>query len=98
MEALHDEGVKLSYQSFAAGFRIEHPQGMLDTIQYGAKYAGYVRQRERTASRRRLPRRQHRPARNRRRSRVLQLLHVSGRTNRPHVDGERRIVHQRHEL
>ena len=33
MEALHDEGVKLSYQSFAAGFRIEHPQGMLDTIQ-----------------------------------------------------------------
>jgi len=42
MEALHDEGVKLSYQSFAAGFRIEHPQGMLDTIQYGAKYAGYV--------------------------------------------------------
>ena len=42
MEALHDEGVKLSYQSFAAGFRIEHPQGMLDTIQYGEKYAGYV--------------------------------------------------------
>jgi uncharacterized FAD-dependent dehydrogenase len=42
MEALHEEGVKLSYQSFAAGFRIEHPQGMLDTIQYGAKYAGYV--------------------------------------------------------
>ena len=42
MEALHEEDVKLTYQSFAAGFRIEHPQGMLDTIQYGEKYAGYV--------------------------------------------------------
>ena len=42
MEALHEDGVKLSYQSFAAGFRIEHPQGLLDTIQYGSKYAGYV--------------------------------------------------------
>lgn len=42
MESLHVEGVKLSYQSFSAGFRIEHPQGMLDTLQYGSKYAGYV--------------------------------------------------------
>lgn len=42
MESLHLEGVKLSYQSFSAGFRIEHPQGMLDTLQYGSKYAGYV--------------------------------------------------------
>jgi len=42
MEALHEDGVKLSFQSFAAGFRIEHPQGMVDTIQYGSKYAGYV--------------------------------------------------------
>ena len=42
MESLHLDGVKLSYQSFSAGFRIEHPQGMLDTLQYGSKYAGYV--------------------------------------------------------
>ena len=34
-EGLHAEGVKLSYQSFAAGFRIEHPQALLDELQFG---------------------------------------------------------------
>ena len=39
-EGLHAEGVELAYQPFAAGFRIEHPQALLDELQYGADLAG----------------------------------------------------------
>ena len=39
LESLHAEGVELSFQSFAAGFRIEHPQALLDRMQYGDELA-----------------------------------------------------------
>lgn len=38
-EGMHEDGVMLRYQSFAAGFRIEHPQALLDSLQYGADLA-----------------------------------------------------------
>ena len=38
-EGLHEDGVELRYQSFAAGFRIEHPQELLNAAQYGADLA-----------------------------------------------------------
>ena len=38
-EGMHEDGVELRYQSFAAGFRIEHPQALLDAAQYGAELA-----------------------------------------------------------
>ncbi|MCD6425963.1 MAG: hypothetical protein J7L35_10740, partial [Anaerolineales bacterium] len=37
---LHDNGVKLSPKPFSVGFRIEHPQELIDKNQYG-KYAGH---------------------------------------------------------
>lgn len=36
---LHARGVRMSAKPFAAGFRVEHPQGLIDRIQYG-KMAG----------------------------------------------------------
>jgi uncharacterized FAD-dependent dehydrogenase len=38
-ETMHLDGVALEYQPFAAGFRIEHPQVLLDTLQYGSELA-----------------------------------------------------------
>jgi uncharacterized FAD-dependent dehydrogenase len=38
-EKMHLDGVALEYQPFAAGFRIEHPQVLLDTLQYGSELA-----------------------------------------------------------
>jgi uncharacterized FAD-dependent dehydrogenase len=35
-EALADQGVTLTPKPFAVGFRIEHPQAMIDTAQYGS--------------------------------------------------------------
>ena len=32
---LHGQGVLMSPKAFAAGFRVEHPQGLIDRIQYG---------------------------------------------------------------
>ena len=37
---LHDKSVKLSPKPFSVGFRIEHPQELIDKNQYG-KYAGH---------------------------------------------------------
>lgn len=36
---LRDRGVSLEAKDFAIGFRIEHPQELINTIQYGKKYA-----------------------------------------------------------
>lgn len=36
---LHKHGVAMSAKSFAMGFRIEHPQSLIDTIQYGEQDA-----------------------------------------------------------
>ena len=33
---LHDVGVHLTPKAYAVGFRIEHPQSLIDTIQYGS--------------------------------------------------------------
>ena len=38
-EKMHADGVALEYQPFAAGFRIEHPQALLDALQYGSELA-----------------------------------------------------------
>jgi uncharacterized FAD-dependent dehydrogenase len=38
-ESMHRDGVSLAYQPFAAGFRIEHPQALMDELQYGAELA-----------------------------------------------------------
>ena len=38
-EEMHGDGIALEYQSFAAGFRIEHPQALLDALQYGSELA-----------------------------------------------------------
>jgi len=32
---LHDRGVRMSAKPFAVGFRVEHPQALIDRIQYG---------------------------------------------------------------
>jgi uncharacterized FAD-dependent dehydrogenase len=36
LRALHAQGVGISRKAFAVGFRVEHPQGLIDRIQYGA--------------------------------------------------------------
>lgn len=36
LRALHAQGVAVSGKAFAVGFRVEHPQGLIDRIQYGA--------------------------------------------------------------
>ncbi|KAL3154855.1 hypothetical protein ABBQ38_011397 [Trebouxia sp. C0009 RCD-2024] len=41
--ALLAKGVALSPKPFALGFRVEHPQALIDTIQYGQEYAAEVR-------------------------------------------------------
>ena len=33
--ALHDAGVRMSFKPFAIGVRVEHPQGLIDRLQYG---------------------------------------------------------------
>ena len=48
LESLHAEGVELSFQSFAAGFRIEHPQALLDRMQYGDEPRAAREPRQRT--------------------------------------------------
>ena len=37
--ALLAKGVALSPKPFALGFRVEHPQALIDSIQYGHEYA-----------------------------------------------------------
>jgi len=39
--ALHRRGVPMSMKAFAAGVRIEHPQPLIDEIQYGARTPKY---------------------------------------------------------
>lgn len=34
-EVLHRHGVALTAKSFAMGFRVEHPQALIDSMQYG---------------------------------------------------------------
>ena len=41
-EQLSNDGVLLEFQSFASGFRIEHPQELLNELQYGARFAKEV--------------------------------------------------------
>lgn len=36
--SLHDEGVKIEAKSFAMGVRVEHPQNLVDCVQYKCKY------------------------------------------------------------
>ena len=36
---LRDKGVALSPKPFALGLRVEHPQALIDGIQYGEEYA-----------------------------------------------------------
>ncbi len=36
---LHDDGVQLAPKAFALGVRIEHPQALINRIQYGASFA-----------------------------------------------------------
>lgn len=37
--ALLAKGVALTPKPFALGFRVEHPQALIDSIQYGQEYA-----------------------------------------------------------
>ncbi len=37
---LHERGVAMQAKPFSIGFRIEHPQGVIDRARFGAKYAG----------------------------------------------------------
>ena len=39
-ESLHHSGVQLEAKGFAAGFRIEHPQKIINKIQYGNEWGG----------------------------------------------------------
>ncbi|KAL9179494.1 hypothetical protein ACHAXT_008784 [Thalassiosira profunda] len=39
---LHDAGVELEAKGFAVGFRIEHPQSLINEIQYGRDWGGRV--------------------------------------------------------
>lgn len=39
-EMLHEKGVYIEPKSFSIGYRIEHPQSLIDTCQFG-KYAGH---------------------------------------------------------
>lgn len=41
-EQLSNDGVLLEFQSFASGFRIEHPQELLNELQYGERFAKEV--------------------------------------------------------
>jgi len=41
-EKLHEEGVELEAKGFAVGFRIEHPQKIINEIQYGKDWGGRV--------------------------------------------------------
>ena len=41
-EQLSNDGVLLEFQSFASGFRIEHPQELLNELQYGDRFAKEV--------------------------------------------------------
>jgi uncharacterized FAD-dependent dehydrogenase len=41
-EQLSNDGVLLEFQSFASGFRIEHPQELLNELQYGTRFAKEV--------------------------------------------------------
>jgi len=41
-EQLSNDNVKLEFQSFASGFRIEHPQELLNELQYGERFAKEV--------------------------------------------------------
>ncbi len=38
-ETLRAKGIALSPKPFALGLRVEHPQALIDTIQYGQEYA-----------------------------------------------------------
>jgi uncharacterized FAD-dependent dehydrogenase len=38
---LHERGVAMHAKPFSIGFRIEHPQGMIDRARFGEKYAGH---------------------------------------------------------
>lgn len=41
-EELHKSGVELEPKGFAVGFRIEHPQRLINEIQYGSDWGGRV--------------------------------------------------------
>ncbi len=41
-EELHKSGVELEPKGFAVGFRIEHPQRLINEIQYGRDWGGRV--------------------------------------------------------
>jgi hypothetical protein len=41
-ESLHNAGVKLEPKGFAVGFRIEHPQAIINQIQYGEEWGPCV--------------------------------------------------------
>jgi uncharacterized FAD-dependent dehydrogenase len=41
-QGMHASKIALEYQPFAAGFRIEHPQALLDVLQYGESLAGFA--------------------------------------------------------
>ena len=38
---LHERGVAMQAKPFSIGFRIEHPQGVIDRARFGEKYAGH---------------------------------------------------------
>ena len=38
---LHERGVAMEAKPFSIGFRIEHPQGLIDRARFGEKYAGH---------------------------------------------------------
>ena len=38
---LHERGVAMQAKPFSIGFRIEHPQGLIDRARFGEKYAGH---------------------------------------------------------
>ena len=41
-ESLHQGGVQLEAKGFAAGFRVEHPQRLINEIQYGSEWGSSV--------------------------------------------------------
>ncbi|KAI2506441.1 5-formyltetrahydrofolate cyclo-ligase [Fragilaria crotonensis] len=41
-ESLHEGGVQLEAKGFAAGFRVEHPQRLINEIQYGSEWGPSV--------------------------------------------------------
>ena len=80
------DGIALERKAIAIGVRIEHPQRLIDEIQYGDA-AGHPK----------LPPAFYELTSGGRRSRRLQLLHVPGRLDRPGRDRARRRRRQRHE-